>query len=749
MKTWKKIISIVALVAIVGLLGFTVISGWGKYHKGSARNINQGLDLYGGVSVTYEADGDITSQELSDVVYKMQQRIQGFDGAQAYSEGNNRVTIEIPGADDATTILEELGKPGSIYFIIEKSGEKDTANFGYYQEIGGFALSRTLDEIEKDGGIILTGSDVKDCVGRYEDEQNSKSPVVAFELTDDASKRFADATEKCANNSWRLGVYYDDHFISVPTCNSKITGGRGVIEGMDSLEEAKNLASYIRIGALPVELNEITSKVVGATLGKDAISTSLYAGAIGFALLFIFMLAFYRIPGLAANIALAVYAGGMLLILNVFNLTLTLPGIAGIVLSIGMAVDANVIIFARIREELATGISLDSAIKIGFKKALSAIVDGNVTTLIAALVLGIIGTGPVRGFAITLGIGIVLSMITSLLVTRFILMLFYHCGCKKVGMYGVTKERPAMNFVAKRKLFFSISGLVIATGVAFLVVHAVKDNSAFNLDLEFSGGTATSVKFDREYTTEEIENDIIPVIKEATGSKTVQQQKVKNSNTIVFKTQMLENETREKLNKALADKFGIDVADSDVVSSENISATMSSEMRRDAIIAVVVATLCMLLYIWIRFRDVKFATSAIMALIHDVLVVIGFYAISRTNVGTTFIACMLTIVGYSINATIVIFDRIRENMKVMKKESLANVVNKSITSTLSRSINTSLTTFVMVFVLYIMGVSSIKEFAAPIMVGIVCGAYSSTCVAGVLWFVMKKASYKRAIRKEK
>ena len=291
--------------------------------------------------------------------------------------------------------------------------------------------------------------------------------------------------------------------------------------------------------------------------------------------------------------------------------------------------------------------------------------------------------------------------------------------------------------------------MVIATGVAFLVVHAVKDNSAFNLDLEFSGGTATSVKFDREYTTEEIENDIIPVIKEATGSKTVQQQKVKNSNTIVFKTQMLENETREKLNKALADKFGIDVEDSDVVSSENISATMSSEMRRDAIIAVAVATLCMLLYIWIRFRDVKFATSAIMALIHDVLVVIGFYAISRTNVGTTFIACMLTIVGYSINATIVIFDRIRESMKVMKKESLANVVNKSITSTLSRSINTSLTTFVMVFVLYIMGVSSIKEFAAPIMVGIVCGAYSSTCVAGVLWFVMKKASYKRAIRKEK
>ena len=437
----------------------------------------------------------------------------------------------------------------------------------------------------------------------------------------------------------------------------------------------------------------------------------------------------------------------MLLILNVFDLTLTLPGIAGIVLSIGMAVDANVIIFARIREELGTDKTVRNAMKIGFQKALSAIVDGNVTTLIAAIVLGIIGTGPVRGFALTLGIGTVLSMFTSLLVTRWVLLILYHCGCNKVGMYGVTKDRASMNILGKRKLCFAISGLIVAAGIVFMIINGTGGKGIFNFDLEFSGGTSTSVTFDKEYTLEEVDNEIIPAIREVTGVKTVQQQIVKNSGTIIFKTQTLDTEQRDALDKLLKEKYGVDTADKNKLSWTSIGATVSSEMRRDAVIAVVVATVCMLLYIWIRFRDVKFATSAILALVHDVLAVLAFYAISRTNVGTTFIACMLTIVGYSINATIVIFDRIRENMKSMQKETLAEVVNKSITTTLSRSINTSLTTFVMVLVLYIMGVSSIKEFAAPIMVGIVVGAYSSIFISGALWFIMKRASYKKALKR--
>lgn len=756
MKAWKKIIAIVALVAVAGLLGYTVISGWGGGGKGSARNINLGLDLRGGVSITYQTVGDVSSQELSDTVYKMQQRLGDYDGAQVYPEGGDRITIEIPGADDANAVLEELGKPGAIYFIIQYGSDGKTANYEYGEykdengkDAYGYHLTKSLEEIEKDGGVILTGNDIKDCQGVYQQEQDgSRTPVVSFALKDEGTERFAEATKKAAEGRWSIGVYYDGRFISVPSVNSAITAGTGVIEGMESLDAARNLASYIRIGALPVELEELSSKVVGATLGQDAISTSLIAGAIGFGLLFIFMLAYYRIPGLAANIALAVYAGAMLLILNVFNLTLTLPGIAGIVLSIGMAVDANVIIFARIREELGTGKNVRNSMKIGFQKALSAIVDGNVTTLIAAVVLGIIGTGPVRGFALTLGIGTVLSMFTSLLVTRWVLLILYHCGCSKVGMYGVTKDRASMNILGKRKLCFAVSGLAIATGLVFLVVNGAGGKGIFNFDLEFSGGTSTSVTFDKEYTLDEVENDIIPLIREATGVKTVQQQIVRGTGTIIFKTQTLDDTQRAAMNSLLEEKFGVDTSDKDKVSWTSIGATVSSEMRRDAVIAVVVATVCMLIYIWIRFRDVKFATSAILALVHDVLAVLAFYAISRTNVGTTFIACMLTIVGYSINATIVIFDRVRENLKLMQKDTLSEVVNKSITTTLSRSINTSLTTFIMVLVLYIMGVLSIREFAAPIMVGIVVGGYSSIFISGALWYMMKKASYKKALKRE-
>lgn len=758
MKAWKKIISVIALVAVIGLMCYTVLVGWGGGGKGKAENITLGLDLAGGVSITYRALGDVSSQDLSDTVYKMQARLSEYDGAQVYSEGSDKVTIEIPGADDAEKVLEDLGKPGSIYFIIEYGSDGKTANYEYgeYEDedgntLYGWHLLRTLEELEEDGSIILTGDDIEDCQGVYETDTNgNRTPVVAFELTDEGAEKFAEATGRAVESSshWSIGVYYDGTFISVPEVENKITAGSGVINGMSSLEEAQNIASYIRIGALPVELEEVSSKVVGATLGQEAIQSSILAGIIGFVLLFIFMIAYYRIPGVAANIALIVYTAAMLLILNVFNLTLTLPGIAGIILSVGMAVDANVIIFARIREDISSGMTLRGAIKSGFQKSLSAIVDGNVTTLIAAVILGIIGTGPVRGFAITLGIGIVLSMITALLVTRWVLLLLYHCGCNKVSMYGTAKKRKSIGFLGKRKLFFSLPCLVIATGIAFLVVHGVRGDGVFNFDLDFTGGTSASITFNEEYTLEEVENDIIPLIKEATGSNTVQQQQVKGDNTIVFKMQMLDSDQRKALNDVLEDEFGIDTTDNNVVSYDNISATVSSEMRRDAIIAISVATVCMLIYIWIRFRDVKFATSAIIALLHDVLIVLSFYAISRTKVGNTFIACILTIVGYSINATIVIFDRIRENMKVMKKESLAEVVNNSITSTLSRSINTSLTTFIMVLILFIMGVSSIREFAAPIMVGIIAGAYSSVCISGALWFVMKKASYKRALKKE-
>ena len=751
MKIWQKIIATIAIVAAFVATGYTVLVGYGEGHKGSAKNITLGLDLNGGVSVTYQAVGDVSSQDMDDVVYKMAQRIEMYDGASAYKEGFNRVTVEIPGATDAQKVLEELGKPGALYFILEYAKDGKTPNYkvdykiqpdGTFKQT--YVLNRKIEEMKADGTLVLTGEDVKSAEGT---EYQKIGPVVEFALTNEGAAKFKEATTLAKDKKWTIGVYYDGEFISVPSVSAVISDGQGYIEGMETVDAAKKLASNIRIGALPVELEEITSQVVGATLGQSAISTSVKAGIIGFVILFIFMLVYYRVPGIAANLALVAYTGGMLALLNVFDLTLTLPGIAGIVLGIGMAVDANVIIFSRIREEIGRGLTVRNAIDIGFKKAVSAIIDGNVTTLIAAVILGIIGSGPVKGFAVTLGLGILLSMFTSLIVSRLILLLLYNLGFNKASMYGKEKERKAVDFLSKRKLFISIAGLVIATGIAVTVVNGVRGKGAFNFDLEFSGGTTTTVAFNEEYTLEEAEDKIIPLIKDKVGVSTVQQQAVKGSNTIIFKTKWLSEEQQKAFNELLKNEFKLDVTDPDVVSYERISATISGEMRRDAVIAVIVATICMLIYIWIRFRDVKFATSAILALLHDVLIVLAFYAISRTTVGNTFIACMLTIVGYSINATIVIFERIRENLKAMGKSTLTDVVNSSITSTLTRSINTSLTTFVMVFVLYIMGVASIKEFAAPIMVGIVAGAYSSICITGALWFIMKKASYKRAMKK--
>ena len=400
-----------------------------------------------------------------------------------------------------------------------------------------------------------------------------------------------------------------------------------------------------------------------------------------------------------------------------------------------MAVDANVIIYARIREEIAIGKSVRNAIKSGFQKALSAILDGNITTLIAAAVLGLLGSGSVKGFAMTLALGIVLSMFTALVISRLLINAMYTVGLQNPKLYGQQKERRVINFVGKKKVFFAISIVLVLLAPIGMGIFSAKDGKALNYSLEFIGGTSTTVTFNEEYTLNELEENIRPVIEEVTGDSNVQFQQVVGSSQVIIKTRSLNVDERETFNQKMNEEFGVE---ENHISAETISSTVSKEMRMDAFIAVLVATFFMLIYIWLRFKDIRFASSAVLALIHDVLVVLAFYALFRVSVGSTFIACMLTIVGYSINATIVIFDRIRENMRGVKKnEELAEVVNRSITQTLTRSIYTSLTTFIMVAVLYILGVSSIRDFALPIMVGIVCGAYSSVCITGSLWYVMK------------
>lgn len=745
MKKSKGIISLILTVVLIALLGFTTVVGFGKGQTGAAKNIKLGLDLEGGVSITYQVKGDTPSKEdMSDTIYKLQKRVEQYSTeATVYQEGDNRISIEIPGVTDANEILSELGQPGSLYFIKEKDSDGNP-NYGL-DTSGNYVLAKSLDELKEEGSVVLTGTDIKSAKsGSYQDSTTGANKnVVQLSMTKEGTEKFAEATKAAKEAKETIAIYYDGELISVPSVNAEITDGQAMIEGNMSYEEAEQLASTIRIGGLSVELEEIRSNVVGAQLGEEAISTSLMAGAVGLAIVFVFMCVVYLLPGLASSLALLIYTGLILVLLNAFDITLTLPGIAGIILGIGMAVDANVIIFARVKEELTAGKSVKAALNAGFHKAMSAILDGNITTLIAAAVLWLKGSGTVKGFAQTLALGIVVSMFTALVITRMIVYAFYAVGIRNTKLYGrIKEERAPIDFLGKRKIFFAVSVAVILIGFVFMGVNAGTGKGALNYSLEFKGGTSTSVTFDKAYTLKEIDETMIPDLEKVTDDPNIQVQTVANSNQVIFKTQTLDLEKREAFAKYMADEFGVEEKD---ITTENISSTVSSEMRVDAIIAVAIATVFMLLYIWLRFKDIRFATSAVVALIHDVLVVLAFYVIARISVGNTFIACMLTIVGYSINATIVIFDRIREEMKTKKRgEELDVLVNRCITRTLTRSIYTSLTTFVMVAVLFIMGVSSIKEFALPLMVGIICGAYSSVCITGALWYVMKTKIGKKA-----
>lgn len=753
-KRTAAVLLILFLIASVGM-GYVAFFGIGSGKTGSMANIKQGLDLAGGVSITYQVVGEEapSSEDMSDTIYKLQKRVENYSTeAHVYQEGDNRINIEIPGVSDANAILQELGQPGSLYFIYQtnEAGEANYTLTGFDEEKGKYiySLTKSIDELMAEGSIPLDGTKVAAADAGATQSSGALQEmeyVVELTFTQEGSEAFAKATERAYNRGESIGIYYDGELVSVPNVISVITGGQAQITGMESIEEAKTLASTIRIGGLSLELEEMRSNVVGAQLGSDAIKTSLKAGAIGLAIVCIFMIVVYFIPGLTSAVALLIYVIMTLLVLNGFNLTLTLPGVAGVILAIGMAVDANVIIFARIREELATGKTVKSSIKIGFDKATSAIVDGNITTFIAAVVLALKGSGTVKGFAQTLMIGIILSMFTAMVVTRVLLHLFYTVGFQDEKWYGIGKEHKAINFLSKKAVFFAISLVVIIGGFVMLGVNKSSTGNILNYSMEFVGGTSTTVTFNEDMSIEELDSKVVPLFEEITGDGAVQTQKVSGTTEVVIKTRSLSVEEREAVEDMLDTNFQVS---SDDVQSETISATISSEMKSDAVVAVVIATLCMLLYIWIRFSDIRFATSAVVALVHDVLVVLAFYAISKTSVGNTFIACMLTIVGYSINATIVIFDRIRENLKEMpKKTELDNIVNTSITQTLSRSINTSFTTFVMVAVLYILGVTSIREFALPLMVGIICGAYSSVCITGALWFVMKKYIVKKATKK--
>uniref|UniRef100_UPI0040566985 protein translocase subunit SecD n=1 Tax=Agathobacter sp. TaxID=2021311 RepID=UPI0040566985 len=742
----NKAIAIVAaiFVLLVGLGGYAVNVLQNTRNK-AENSIILGLDLSGGVSITYRIMTENPSEtDISDTIAKLEERAENYSTEYAvYQVGDDRITVEIPGVFDANAVLEELGSPGALYFIAEEN-DKGNPNYTYNNEIENYELNYELEELIQNGSVILTGDDVKSAEAQFsQDAYGNNIPVVGMTFNDEAAEIFAEATAKAAQDYSTIGIYYNDHFISVPSVEEAITNGECVISGSADYTEAEALATFIRIGAISLKLEELESNVVGAQLGSQAVTTSVKAAAAGLVLVMLFMMVLYRISGFAASIALAIYTFGVVTFVQLFEVTLTLSGIAGIILGIGMAVDANVIIFARIKEEIALGKTVSASINDGYKKAMSAIADGNATTFIAAGVLMAIGSGTVKGFAYTLVISIVLSMFTALFVTKYLMKALFALGFKKESFYGRAKELKTIDFIKHKAIYFTLSLAIIAAGIGGMVYYSAKTGNAFQYGIEFAGGTSTTADFGKTYTIEEIEKEIVPYISRITGDSAVQATTVDNSTEVVLKTRTLTLEEREALDNMLVTQFGVA---EETISTQSISSAMSGEMRRSAVISVLAACFFMLVYIRLRFKDLRFAASAILALMHDVLIVLTAYALLRISVGNTLIACVLTIVGYSINDTIVIFDRIRENINgcekrhgeyVLTPAEWKEIANKSLTQTLSRSINTSVTTFIMIFMLFVLGVPAIREFALPLMIGVVFGSYSSIFLAAELWYVMK------------
>ncbi|MCI9420640.1 MAG: protein translocase subunit SecD [Eubacterium sp.] len=733
----KGFLQILLILLVTAAMGVVAYVGIGQGHALSAKNIRLGLDLAGGVSVTYEATKENpTAREMNDTVYKMQKRVENESTeASVYQEGSNRVTVDVPDVDDPQAVLDKLGKAGSLEFVM--------------------LSDCTIDETTKEATydkekVLLDGSMISDAEATTQQQSSGANEnVVKITFTGKGAKKFGEVTSE--NVGANLSIIYDGKEVSSPQIQTAITDGVAIVSGsFEKFSDAEDMAATLRIGALPLELKNIRSNIVGAKLGITSLETSLIAGVIGLILVILFMIVMYRIPGVAASLALALYVAATLLALNGLNVTLTLPGIAGVILAIGMAVDANCIIFTRIREEIATGKTVRSSIKIGFEKALSAIIDGNVTTLIAAVVLYIKGSGTVMGFAQTLAIGIILSMFTAIFITRWLLYGFVALGLDDAKWFGTQKERKSINFVGNFKKYVVISGILFTLCIGGLIFNKVQSGQILNYSLDFMGGSSTSITFDEGAegfdgsgnASDEFKNEVTEAVKQSAGLSDAEISDVAGERTLIVRTTDLTEDQQKQVVADLGTKYNVAKENIEI---ETISASVSNEMKTDAVIAVVIAAICMLIYIWIRFKNLAFGASSVIALIHDVIVVLMVYAVGSAfiSVGSTFIACMLTIVGYSINATIVVFDRVRENRKTAgSRAEVANVVNDSITQTLSRSINTSITTLIMVVVLAVLGVDSVRQFAIPLIAGIVSGCYSSVCLAGTIWFFLNKMSKK-------
>lgn len=713
MKTRKKsavrrsaILFFTCIVAIfaAAYLGFSggEVGGWRI--KSFDKVITKGLDLQGGVSVTMEIqDENSTKDDLEKTKEQLELRVNkiGVSETVVTTEGDKRIRVDIPGKFDSSSIVDSLSKTGKLTF---KSPE---------------------------GEVLLTGSDIEKATVTS-DPQTGK-PEVSLEMNDEGQPKFAAATQKYLGK--QISIFMDEESISSPTVNSVITEGKASITNMASVDEAKKVAGIINAGALPVTLKAVTVQTVGSQLGAEALPNAVKAGIVGVGLVFAFMLLFYRRLGIISGVALTLYITLTLFIFGEVGATLTLPGIAAFLLTIGVAVDANVLMFERIREELKKGITVKSAVKKGYDEALSSIVDSNVTTILSALVLYFFGTGSVRGFAVTLLIGVVVSLFTALVVTRFLMNKAVEIGLlSKLSHFRVkenTTEKKVIKFIEKTKIWFTLSSIIIIIGLGCIAFRGL------NFGIDFKGGSEVTIQMKDEVNKEEVDNITKKHVEDLVSN-------VVEGNQYEIKSSSLDSTKLGELVNELKTTYSLD--ENPIVSQNEIGASIGDELKQNSIISLGIALVAMLIYIAIRF-EFKFGLASVVALFHDVLITLSVYAIFNITVNTPFIAAILTIVGYSMNDTIVIFDRIRENSKSLRRKSVIEVADISLSQTIARSINTTVATLLTICAINIF-VPSVREFAFPLVVGIAAGAYSSIFIASPIWVMLKKGKKSKKVIEE-
>lgn len=728
----KKILA--SLVVICVLFGWYV-TVFGIGSVSSIKDVMKfGLDINGGVYVVMEADkediADLSSQELSEVMEQtravLNNRVNamGISEATVSLEGTKRLRIEMPGVENAQDAIDQIGRTAQMQFLLA------------------------------DGTVVLTGNEVKNAA--IDTDSQHGGYKVNLEFTAEGSDKFAQATKRAASGQVTVSpafkqanvdktavvIMLDDEIITAPVVDKTINSTTCEItnpNGGYPKEEASNTAALIRGGALPISLHEMSSSVQTATIGVDALNKSVVAGVIGLGLVFLLMILMYNVLGLVADVALLLYVLIVLWVMAGMGSVLTLPGIAGIILSIGMAVDANVIIFARIKEEIAAGKTIRVAVDQGFKHALTTVLDAQITTLIASIVLYEIGSTSVKGFALTLMIGIIISIFTAVVITQLFISLL--AGSKKFAknkFFGVNEDgtpksflKKQFKFIGNRKIFYCISAGVIILGLVFSVVRG------FNYGIDFTGGTMIQIDMGKTVETEEVKDALA---KYEMKDLSVVLSGDKKDEVIIKTTNALGNKARADVVDTLGKKYGI--TQKDVLSSEEFGPTVGQELKTNALKSVLIAAIGMLIYIIFRFKSWKYGVSSIAGIFHDVLIVLAFYAIFNVTINNPFIAGILTVVGYSINDTIVIFDRIRENKKLYRKDSNEVVIDRSVNQTLNRSIMTSLTTLICMVPLFLMVSTSIREFVLPLMVGVLVGTYSSIFLCSPLFYEFSKSEDK-------